>query len=166
MAPDSKVPERSEFFFAWKARSISYFSSYWKKTPVTTPKVARLVNSIGQDICRAVTHVGWKLPKHILLCMALRHWFRSAEITTLLNRLDHSETYSFSLELETSIAIAVETTSTLLSPQIVRNRNVPFIFHSDFDNFDQLLNDLCGWLLYTPHMELCHTIFLVQQMRR
>jgi hypothetical protein len=29
----SKVPERSEFFFAWKARSISYFSSYWKKNP-------------------------------------------------------------------------------------------------------------------------------------
>jgi hypothetical protein len=53
-------------------------------------------------------------------------------------RLSHSETYSFSLELETSIAIAVETTSTLLSPQIVRNPNVPFIFHSDFDNFDQL----------------------------
>jgi hypothetical protein len=123
-----------------------------KKTQVTTPKVVRLVNSIGQDICRAVTHVGWKLPKHILLCMALRHWFRSAEITTLLNRLDHSETYSFSLELETSIAIAVETTSTLLSPQIVRNRNVPFIFHSDFDNFDQLLNDLCGMAsVHTSH---------------
>jgi hypothetical protein len=59
--------------------------------------------------------------------MALRHWFRSAEITTLLNRLGHSETYSFSLELETSIAITVETTSTLLSPQIVRNPNVQFI---------------------------------------
>jgi hypothetical protein len=29
--------------------------------------------------------------------MALHHWFRSAEITTLLNRLCHSETYSFSL---------------------------------------------------------------------
>ena len=126
MAPDSKVPERSEFFFALKARSISYFSSYWKTNQVTTPKVARLVNSIGQDICRAVTHGRWKLPKHILLCMALRHWFRSDEITTLLNRLGHSETYSFSLELETSIAIAFETTSFLLSPQIVRIQ----MFHS------------------------------------
>jgi hypothetical protein len=115
-----------------------------KTTQVTTPNVARLINSIGQDICREVTHGSWKLPKHILLCMALRHWFRSAEITSLLNRLGHSETYSCFLELETSIAIAVETTSTLLSPQIVRNPNVPFIFHSDFDNFDQLLNDLCG----------------------
>jgi hypothetical protein len=52
--------------------------------------------------------------------MALRHWFRSAEITTLLNRLGHSEMYSFSLELETSIAIAVETTSTLLSVRCVQ----------------------------------------------
>jgi hypothetical protein len=33
-----------------------------KKPQVPTPKVARLVNSIGQDICRAVTHGSWKLP--------------------------------------------------------------------------------------------------------
>ena len=38
-----------------------------KKTQVTTPKVARLVNSIEQDICRAVTHGSWKFPKHILV---------------------------------------------------------------------------------------------------
>ena len=44
-----------------------------KKTQVTTPNVARLVNSIGQDICRAVTQGCWKLPRHVLLCMALRH---------------------------------------------------------------------------------------------
>jgi hypothetical protein len=60
--------------------------------------------------------------------------------------------YSFSLELQTYIAIAVETTSTLLSPQIVRNPNVPFIFHSDFDNLDQLLNDLRGMAsVHTSH---------------
>jgi hypothetical protein len=94
---------------------------------LTTQKVARLVNSIGQDICKAVTHGRWKLSKHILLC-------------------------TFSLELETSISVAVETTSTLLSPQIVRNPNVPFIFHSDFDYIDQLLNDLCGMAsVHTSH---------------
>ena len=66
--------------------------------------------------------------------------------------LDHLETYSFSLELETAIAIAIETTSTLLSPQIVRNPNVPFIFLSEFDNIDQLLNDLCGMAsVHTSH---------------
>lgn len=100
------------------------------KQVYTTPKVARLVNSIGQDICRAVTNGSWKLSKDILLCMPLRHWFRSAEITTLLNRLGHSETNSFSIELETPITIAVQATSNLLSPQIGRNRNVPFILHS------------------------------------
>ena len=84
--------------------------------------------------------------------MTIRHWFKSAELTTLLNRLGHCETYSFSLELETAITIAVESTSSLLSPQIVRNSDVPFIFHSDFDNFDQLLNDLTGMgSVHTAH---------------
>ena len=32
-------------------------------------KLSRLVSSIGQDICRAVTNAKWKLPKHILLTM-------------------------------------------------------------------------------------------------
>ena len=36
-------------------------------------KVNRLVLSIGQDICRAATNGHWTLPKHILLCMTLRH---------------------------------------------------------------------------------------------
>ena len=107
-------------------------------------RVTRLVNSIGQDICRAATNGQWKLPKHILICMTMRHLFRSAELTTLLNRLGHSESYSFSLELETAIASALQETSRLLSTQVVRNPGVPALFHSDFDNFDQLLNDLTG----------------------
>ena len=85
----------------------------------------------------------WRLPKHILFCMEFRYWFRSAELTTLLNRLRHCEAYSFSLELETAIAVAVESTSTILPPQIVRHPEVLFIFQSDFDNYDQLLNDIC-----------------------
>ena len=35
----------------------------------------RLLESIGQDLCRAVTNGQWKLPKHILLCMTLRHMY-------------------------------------------------------------------------------------------
>ena len=56
-------------------------------------KVNRLVLSFGQDLCRAVTNGQWKLPKHILLCMTLRHMFRSAELITLISRLGHSESY-------------------------------------------------------------------------
>ena len=59
-------------------------------------RVHRLVNSLGQDICRAVTNGEWKLPKHVLLCMTLRHLFRSKQLTTLLNRFGHCENHSFS----------------------------------------------------------------------
>ena len=61
-----------------------------------------------------------------------RHMFRS------------SESYSFSLELETAIAEALKLTSSLLTNQIIRHPVVPSLFHSEFDNFDQLLNDLTG----------------------
>ena len=107
-------------------------------------RVQRLVNSLGQDICRAVTRGQWKLPKHVLICMTLRHLFRSEELTTLLNRLGHSESYRFSLELETAIAKSLEEASSYLSTQIIMNTAEPSLFHSDFDNFDQLLNVLEG----------------------
>ena len=104
----------------------------------------RLIGSIGQDICRAATRGQWKLPKHIFLCRTLCHLFRCKELTTLMNKFGHWESYSFSLEVETVIAETLEETSSLLSGQILRNPSVPFVFHSDFDNFDQFVNDLSG----------------------
>jgi hypothetical protein len=48
--------------------------------------------------------------------------------------------------------MAVENTSTFLSPQIVRHPDEPFVFHSDFDNNDQLLNEFCGMVsVHTSH---------------
>ena len=104
----------------------------------------RLIGSIGQDLCRAATRGQWKLPKHIFLCMILRHLLRSKELTTPINRFGHCESYSFSLEVETAIAKALQETSSPLSNQIVRNPAVPSVFHSDFENFDQFVNDLSG----------------------
>ena len=121
-----------------------------------TTKLNSLMNSIGQDICRAATHGQLKLPKHILICMILLHLFRSTELTTLINHFGHSESYLFSLELETAIATSVQQTSDLLSIQIVRNPNAPSIFHSKLDNFDQLLNDLTGnGSIHTAHRLCC-----------
>ena len=107
-------------------------------------KTERLVSSIGQDLCRVATGDHWKLPKHILVCMTLRHLFRSSQVNTLMNRLGHAETYSFSLELETALAHALEEESSVLTPQIIKNPPVPSLFHSDFDNFDQFINYLSG----------------------
>ena len=78
--------------------------------------------------------------------------FRSEQLITLLNRLGHSENYSFSLELETAIAHAAEEACSVLSDQIVRDPTTPAVFHSDFDNFDQLINDLTGMgSVHTAH---------------
>ena len=49
------------------------------KSGEATAKVNVLVSSIGQDICRGATNGIWKLPKHIGLCVSLRHLFRSKE---------------------------------------------------------------------------------------
>ena len=36
-------------------------------------KTKRLILFIGQDLCHSLTNSEWKLPKHILLCMTIRH---------------------------------------------------------------------------------------------
>ena len=77
-------------------------------------------------------------------------------MTTPLNRLGHCESHAFSAELKTSIAKALEQTSSLLTPQIVREPGVPSIFHSEFDNFDQLVNTMSG----TDSVHTAHGIVL------
>ena len=103
----------------------------------SSAKVTPLVLSLGQDLCRSVTNGLWKLPKHILLCLTLRHMFRSAELITLISRLGHSENYSYSLELETALATMEQQSSNMLTSQIIRNPTGSSLFHSDFDNFDK-----------------------------
>ena len=114
------------------------------KNHTQSQKQERLLNSIGQDICRVATNGDWKFPKHILLCITIRHLFRSKELTTLMNRLGHCESYSFALELETAIATASQQSSSLLCEQISRQPIGPSVFHSEFDNFDQFVNNLSG----------------------
>ena len=70
--------------------------------------------------------------------------FRSAELIKLTNRLGHCENYSFLLEIETAIAAVVQNTSSLLPVSIVRNLTCPSVFRSDFDNYDEYVNDLRG----------------------
>lgn len=110
----------------------------------TNSRINRLVMSIGEDLCRAITRGKWKMPKHILLCLTLRHLFRSKELTILMNRLGHCEGYDFALELETAIANSVREAASVLSQQIVTDPCRSILFHSEFDNFDQFINELTG----------------------
>ena len=122
------------------------------KSGYHSTKTHRLIYSIGQDVCRAATNGKWKMPKHILICMTLHHLFRSKEMITLMNRFGHSESHSFALELETAIARSMDETSSVLTNQIVRNPTAPSVFHSEFDNFDQFVNDIQGkGSIHTAH---------------
>ena len=95
----------------------------------------------------------WKQPKHILVCLTLRHLFRSERLTTLINKLGHSESYSYSLKLETAIAEVADLSSNLFSDHIVRHPDPSkSVFHSEFDNFDQFINNLSGMgSIHTAH---------------
>ena len=66
--------------------------------------------------------------------------------------MGHCENYSFSLELETAIAQIVSEMSSVPSQQIIRTPDNSAIFHSEFDNFDQLINTLTGMdFVHTAH---------------
>ena len=106
-------------------------------------RTKRFVVSIGQDLCRAVTEGKWKLAKHILLCTTIRHLYRSKQLTTILNRLCHCESYSYGLELETAMAKAIEESDTYITPQIVTgDDNV--VFHSEWDNLNKIKTNITG----------------------
>ena len=105
---------------------------YGKEEMNMSGKMKLLVNSIGQDICRAVSGGKGKLPKHVLLRMTVRHLFRSKQLTKILNLLDHSESYNFGLELETALAKALDEVSNFLAHQIV-NGDGNEAFHCEWD---------------------------------
>ncbi len=106
-------------------------------------KVKRLVHSLGQDLCRAVSDGKWKLPKHTLFCMTIRHLTRSRQLTTILNRFGHSEGYDFGLELETALANALDEASTYLTPQIVKGEG-NCVFHCEWDNLNKITTNVLG----------------------
>lgn len=109
----------------------------------TNEKVQRWIPSIGQDLCRAVSDGFWKFPKHILLCMTVRHLYRSKLLTTILNRLGHSESYDFGLELETALAKALDEKSSHLTPQIIKGEG-NIVFHCEWDNLNKTTTNVHG----------------------
>ena len=93
------------------------------------------------------------MEKHILLCMTLRHLFRSKEFMTLLNRMGHCESYLYSIELETSLANAVMQSGSLLNSNIVKNPDPSIhipgsLIHTWWDNFDK---NVASGSIHTAH---------------
>ena len=64
----------------------------------------RKVLSIAQDIINAATHAKVKTPKHCSLALSVRHWTRSKQIITVLNRLGHFASYDEVEIMDTAFA--------------------------------------------------------------
>ncbi|KAI4816802.1 hypothetical protein KUCAC02_009108 [Chaenocephalus aceratus] len=71
------------------------------------------------------------------------HLYRSKQLTTILSRLGHSETYDFSMELETAMAKAFDEMSTNLTPQIITGEGNT-VFHSEWDNLNRITTNVHG----------------------
>ncbi|KAI4813981.1 hypothetical protein KUCAC02_003199 [Chaenocephalus aceratus] len=66
-----------------------------------------------------------------------------SKLTTILSRLGHSETYDFSMELETAMAKAFDEMSTNLTPQIITGEGNT-VFHSEWDNLNRITTNVHG----------------------
>ena len=108
----------------------------------TTAHAHRVVLSIGQDICRDATRGQWTMPKHILMCMTLRHTFRSKMLLRLLNRFGHTEDDAFAMELEGALEEALKSCDKMdpsLVPEEYSN-----VVDSQWDNFNQFMSSVHG----------------------
>ena len=94
-----------------------------------------------QDICRAVSYGQWKLPKHVLLCITIRHLYGNQQLVNILNRLGHCETFKFGLQYENAVAKAQADASTLLTPQIVTGEEND-VFLCEWDNLNKVTTNV------------------------
>ena len=69
--PTARDLEKSDFALPQDLEKFLQLLITGKQKATSSFRKGQLVESIGQDLCRAVTNGHWKLPKHILLCMTL-----------------------------------------------------------------------------------------------
>jgi len=55
-----------------------------KSAADVSDRVARVTSSVSEDICEAATCGQWKMPKHLLLGMALRHFTGSSKVIIII----------------------------------------------------------------------------------
>lgn len=130
-----------------------------------TPRLERVVQSLGQDCVYAVSG-GLTIPaKHILLSWGIKSLTGNVEVIKLLNRLGHSISYSKLEELDTTLCLikqaqGAETGVTLPSTS---HPCVPTTLA--FDNIDRLEETLSGGgtshrvngIIVQPQVSTCRT---------
>ena len=107
---------------------------YSKDGKPNSDRCKRRINSTAKDICNNVTKGAWKMPKHILLGMSVRHLTGNSKLINFLNRCGHTVSHSFILEMETAICDGIQATTGSLPPSIMRDNNL--VTNFCLDNFD------------------------------
>ena len=124
-------------------RFLSLVFSCNEPQMVQNDRTKRFIHSIGQDVCRAVSQGRWKLAKRILICITIRHLYRSNQLTTILNRLCHCESYSFGIKLDTAIPYALKEVNTYWMPQTVSGESNE-VFHNEWYKLNKILTNVTG----------------------
>ena len=138
--PDMPWPPSAEFLQSDAVKPPDILTDFLKtmlsgnSSSIEQPKTTRLASSIAQDICYSVTGGKWKMPKHVLLGMSVRHVTGSSEIISLLNRFGHVAGYKTIVRLETAMANSVLQCASLLPSTVSLRENK--VIHFCWDNFD------------------------------
>ena len=87
-----------------------------KSSGRSSDRKQRLIMSLANDLCYAVTGGKWMMPKHLLLSMTLQHITGTAVIVTMINCFGHCASYSRVLELESAICRSTDLRNSLIPP--------------------------------------------------
>ena len=121
---------------------LEYVISSSKTADFSEP-VKHIILSIGQNICRGVSNVKWKLPKYILLASTICHLCRGKKFVTIINRLSHYESYNYISKLENPMVMAPEDISSLITSQITIGENNK-VLQLDWDNLNKVTTNIHG----------------------
>ena len=123
--------------FVQQPNELKQFLSFLitgKKIEKASDKSERLIQSFSEDICSASTNGRWKMPKHMMLGMTLRHLTGSAEVITLINRFGHCDSYPQVMEFETAVCNQIQMRKSVLPSNVHEANNL--VSHFCWDNFD------------------------------
>jgi hypothetical protein len=147
-APDMPWPSLATFLQSSAVRPPESLTDFirciitGKRSALATERTTRISSSVAEDICAAATGGHWKMPKHLLLGMTLRHFTGSSQVITLVNRYGHCSSHSQMLELETAMALQSSIIDAVL-PYDISLYGSQFI-QTCFDNFDILEETASG----------------------
>ena len=143
-APEMPWPPSSNFLLS-STKNIPEMLTFFmtqllSAKPNQSNRLERIVSSLSQDICYKVTRGQWKLPKHLLLGMTVRHISGSSQLIKLLNSFGHCSSHSTLLELETAMCDSVTESASSLPAAALTNPKMTQFCWDNFDLFEETPN--------------------------